>query len=314
MVEEKELRALVTRGYSFNKIHKILNISKASLRKVFKKYNIPTPLAYARSKLNKDYLEKRIIKGATLRELAVEVRRSSSVIQYQLDKFGLKTKGQVNLEEINKLKDCDLSKSVKGILVGAMLGDSWIQEISDNRYIFNIQHCEKQKEYAYYKSKILLKGLFRGKAHEYPYNPLKDKFFRTTAYHYCSISHSYFKYLYLSMYRDGEKIVPEEVLKDLTLFGVAIWFGDDGSASIREKTYYFSTQSFSLKYLKILRRWIFNNLKVNSTIMKNKVLRISRNSVYSFERLMSPFIITLPGVSYKMKYFEFPKNPQRLIR
>lgn len=315
---KETLFALITRGYSFGAISRELQIPKWALRKLLQEYALPTPLAYARSFLTKQHLQQAIDEGKTLKEIAKQCRCKIAVVLTQLKKYGLKTQGQQKIDYLTEIKGKDLNPITKGVLIGALLGDSWIQYIGEaTHYVFNIQHCEAQKEYAEFKAKTVMPELFLSDVFTVPWRGEGKEPFRQTSYKYCSISHPYIAWLYHQAYASGKKEVTRELLDDFTILGAAIWFGDDGSSFLREKTYVYCTNSFSLDSLKLLREWLYDNLQIKTTPIPSSsgssqyLLRIARDSVEQFERTIGAFVKELPGVSYKYKGFVI-ENPQRL--
>jgi hypothetical protein len=297
--------SLIVNGHSFNKISKELNLTKRVLRRLFKEYMLPTPLAYARSLLTKGYLGKRISEGATLRDLAKEVRKSVSFITTVIGSYGLQTLEQKNAERIQELKSSDLDPSVKGALIGCLLGDSWIQYKTDSNCVFCIQHCEAQRSYAKFKAKDKMFHIFQSDEIFVPLKP-SDRFFRTSQYQYSSISHPYILFLYNTAYIKGKKVVTDLLLQDLTIFGVFLWFCDDGSRESKKAgSYVFCTDGFDLESVKRLRMWLFDNMKLKSSLNKsgaNYRIRIAAESKSRFEEMMKPFTEYVPNMRYKFGY------------
>ena len=113
------------------------------------------------------------------------------------------------------------------------------------------------------------------------------------------------------------KIVQPSVLEELTIAGAALWFGDDGSANCKERTYYLHTNGFDLESIKLLRAWLFRQVGVKTTPIKvgithRYILRIARASVEQFERVIGTYVLDLPGVSYKIKGFDYKKSSETL--
>lgn len=314
-----QLLDLVQSHLSVSQIARKLNLPKWQAFSLFRLHGVPTPLAYARSFLTEDYLREKIKAGATLKEIATTTRTRIPVVQGMLQKYGLKTDQQLHREEILKLQASNLTPLEKGAIVGTLLGDAWLMKYSDSHYVMGIQQCEVQKAYAIFKAKTLLSHLFLQDCYTIPYNSAIDKWIRSTSYRFLSISHPYLKFAYETMNVTGKKEVTPEILTDLTLLGIALWFGDDGSANLGDKSYYFSTNSFSKESLHLLREHLFKKCNVKTNLIKasnfNKKeayqLRVASPSVEQFEKIIGPYICMLPGVNYKYKGF-YIKNPQRL--
>jgi hypothetical protein len=296
--------SLIVNGHSFNKISKELGVTKRILRRLLRVYGLMTPLAYSRSLLTKEYLSKRISEGSTLRDLAKEVRKSTGFVVTTLNKLGLQTTEQIVAKDIRSLKLVELESSVKGALVGCLLGDSWIHYVTDSNCVFCIQHCEAQRDYAKFKSEKM-KHIFQSGEIKVPLKS-SDRFFRTSQYLYTSISHPYVLFLNKIAYQKGKKVVTDLLLEDLTLFGVFLWFCDDGSKESNQNgSYVFCTDGFDLDSIKRLRVWLFDNLKLKSSLNKSGNsyrIRISAESKARFEMMMFTFMVDVPCMSYKLRY------------
>jgi hypothetical protein len=316
-IDKDILLSLIKQQYSLGQIAKELSIEKWKVKRTIKQYNLFTPLAYARSKLTEDFLKDSFLQGKSIKDIAKEARVSHAVIDSLLKKYHISNPIADNLKAIKVVQQNSLDITQKGIILGTLLGDAWLYKNKKGHVTAWFQHCEKQKKYAEYKA-TQLSTLFRRPAIIVPYNPKIDMWYRTTGYRYLSISHPYFDYLYNALYFSGKKEVSKEVLKDLTLLGVAIWFGDDGSANDKDKSYYFHTNAFSIESIQNLREWLYRNIHVKTSIIKLKsnndikyILRIVTADVEQFEKIVGPFITELPAVDYKYKGFKI-KNPQRL--
>jgi len=299
--------------YTLSKISKDLNIKKSELLQLFHEFDLMTPIAFIKSLRTKAYFTRCIEEGKFIKQISKELKMGTSGVIKCLDKYELQTEAQKRTRELDRFRTLPLSPKIKGIIVGTVLGDGCIQYNSSNRISCSLsfRHSIDQKNYAYYKAKVLLKELFdqeepiiykardiiiAGKAAH-----IKDR------YNWCSKTNDYLTWLRKSMYgENNHKEVTPESLEDLTLFGAAIWFADDGSLNKGngKGVYRISTCGFSLESVKLLREWLFKHAKVKSTPIKQKKgfeLYISAASRENFEKYIGVWVKTFPDVAYKVR-------------
>lgn len=129
-----------------------------------------------------------------------------------------------------------LTAKDKAIVMGLSLGDGYI----DPRGQFQVTHCEKQKEYAEYKAK-LLHSVCGGKdiiVHEkiidtkgkftYRKKPYIRRFYKMYT---IKKQNKYFKEIREILYPNGKKEFSMRVLQILDLRSIMLWYLDDGCLS-----------------------------------------------------------------------------------
>lgn len=119
---------------------------------------------------------------------------------------------------------CLCSKEDMGVLIGTLCGDCGRKA---NRLYCG--HSIKQKEWFNYK-KERFENIFGDKFDTYTY----DVKFNTSVMQFTTHTTELTKYLVNLFYPNGKKVICKEALEQLTLEGIAWWYMDDGSMSIKK--------------------------------------------------------------------------------
>lgn len=119
---------------------------------------------------------------------------------------------------------CLCSKEDMGVLIGTLCGDCGRRA---NRLYCG--HSIKQKEWFDYK-KERFENIFSDKFDTYIY----DVKFNTSVMQFTTHTTELTKYLVNLFYPNGKKVICKEALEQLTLEGIAWWYMDDGSMSIKK--------------------------------------------------------------------------------
>lgn len=144
------------------------------------------------------------------------------------------------------------------VLLGSLMGDGClIENSSKSNYRYQTEHCNKQKDYVYWKYEIFKNFVLTPpRSHE-----------RTKSWKFRTVSHTQFQHYHNMFYRDGKKILPNDLsfLKDpLT---AAVWFMDDGGRS--KSGCLINTQNFTddeaLRMLEFFRK----ELKISANLQRN---------------------------------------------
>lgn len=122
----------------------------------------------------------------------------------------------------------DLTDKQDQLIIGGLLGDSWISTSSKKSARFGLHHAKKQEDYLRWKASILKpyisdKGVFEGE------KVTESKTYESvSAYTYsCPAFKSYYNLFYPEP--DREKVFPESLSSIMTPFSLAVWYMDDGS-------------------------------------------------------------------------------------
>ena len=144
------------------------------------------------------------------------------------------------------------------VLLGSLMGDGClIENSSKSNYRYQTEHCDKQKDYVYWKC-----GIFR----DFVLTPPKFHE-RTKSWKFRTMSHTQFRYYHDMFYLYDRKILPKDLsfLKDpLT---AAVWFMDDGGRSASGCL--LNTQNFTDDENIKLREFFRKEFGISVTLQRN---------------------------------------------
>ncbi|MFA5877733.1 MAG: LAGLIDADG endonuclease [Candidatus Paceibacterota bacterium] len=188
------------------------------------------------------------------------------------------------------------------VIIGSLLGDARLEcrSIGLRNPItarLRVHHGEKQKEYVFWKYKALQNLTLKMPQESSWNNPKRDLhevswYFHTKSTEELGIIHSRF-------YKNGVKILPEDIFDVLTPQMMAVWFMDDGS-NVGE-SFTLSTHSFSLEEQMRIIGYLKRQYVITATLVKDRMkfkIGIGRNDYDRFVDIVRPFII--PSMIYKI--------------
>lgn len=240
------------------------------------------------------------LQGKTVSEISTEVESSKNVVRTIINRNGLKINRYKSINEDNKLTQ---------FIIGTLLGDGSIQKF-DPRFLnsnLSIAHGYKQKEYVEWKFNFLKQYFLT--PNKISHNIVKDirmKSGEFEEYRFKSLTHPIFTKYRTIFYPNGKKIVPE-IVRNLTEFGLAIWYMDDGNVT----TYSFelNTHGFIKEDVIFLIEVLKRNFNLDCTLVNDK--RSSGYKIYilassrdRFIKLISPYILQ----SFKYKLIPYYKR------
>jgi len=184
--------------------------------------------------LKEMYLEK----YKTIREIARHFGVSTLKVAYYLRKYGIR-----RVERWERYGLRHFTAKQKEYLFGSLLGDDCIHKPKDGKYpSLQVAHSIKQREYVGWKyniwSQIVPSGIKRNIPIKTAGRIYYMDSFRTAA-------HPGFTEFFEMFYKDGRKIVTEEILRNLTPFSLAVWYMDDGYYKRDRGRAQLSTNSFT---------------------------------------------------------------------
>lgn len=189
-----------------------------------------------------------------------------------------------------------------------MLGDGSLLKEHHSR--LSIGHCVKQKDYLDFKYEILKEYGLETKISHYKY---KDKRFQnkfTEGYQTRSKTHSFFDEYREIFYPNNKKIIDFDTVKRINLFGLSIWFMDDGE--VTNYSFNINTMCFTKIEVDMLRYILDDSFNIKTTSVKSShnenqykiyILSESRNL---FIDLLEPYIIE--SMKYKLSPYYRTKN------
>lgn len=205
-------------------------------------------------------------------------------------------------------RDCpyDYTQEEFDVLVGGLLGDSWIGFQSGTTLpCGSFTHKLEHKEYVEYKYN-LLKRRCSCIITTAKYDKRSNKKYQQVC---CRIASS--KKLipiYEAFYPDGKKVIPEELINKLTPLGIAIWYMDDGGTD--GSRYKFSVDCFTENDIEKLQKMLKDKFGIETTrtINHNKVIHVRGSSKIKFKNLIEPYICDC--MKYKLLVYK-SKNGKR---
>lgn len=181
-----------------------------------------------------------------------------------------------------------LTEEQKQIIVGCLLGDGTMR-IKTNA-LLEINHSVEQKE--------LVDWLYASLKQFVGTEPkVRKGNGKRIAYRFTTRSLPIFTSLYYQFFPQGKKKLPIKIT--LSPLVLAVWFMDDGSKS--RTSIYLNTQQFSLEEQELLRRMLYEQWGIETTLNKDKIysrIRIRVSSIEKFVVLIKPYL--LPQFYYKL--------------
>lgn len=184
-----------------------------------------------------------------------------------------------------------LTQYQKSLIIGTILGDGYLRLMEGRKNAFlEINHSFSQKDYVDWKFEILRSiSLSRPKTRKNSTGRI--------AYRFYTKQHPELTELYNNFYRDGSKIVPDNL--SLNSLVLSVWFMDDGSRC-SDSDFYLNTQQFEEKYqIKLLDCLREIKLKANLNRDKNYYrIRFFKSSTDRLKNLIKNNLI--PSMYYKI--------------
>lgn len=192
-------------------------------------------------------------------------------------------------------------KRQREIVLGMILGDAYLQVTGKNNARLRLEHSSRQKDYILWKY-----GQLKNMMQSTPklirrYNPIWKK---TYHYYRCqTLSSPVFGKLRRQFYRDGKKIIPQDIA---SLFkspiSLAVWYMDDGYLYQRDRCAYIYLSLYNEEEIERLRQAIVNNFSLNPGLLvkKQKYSCLYFNAIETkkLTSLIKPYII--PSLQYKL--------------
>lgn len=178
------------------------------------------------------------------------------------------------------------------LLIGSMLGDGYLCKIDDKykKSRLSIAHSPKQKEYIEFKLAILRKNNLAGKL---SFNRIFNKRYKKgyfDEYRFKSLSSDYFNRWRNSFYKNGNKSLDFNIINNINILGLVIWFIDDGFKCTR--SYEICTNSFTIDECNKLRELLLNKFNIETTLQKTEnIIYIKTISKELFENLIYKYVI-----------------------
>lgn len=255
-MDKEKVFKLFKEGYSNTQIAKELNCSVSNISSFLKRNSLKN--TWQRSYRKEDFM-KFYKEGYNDIQIAKFLGVGKSSIQSFRQKLNL----SINYRNDN----IDINPTQKELLIGTLLGDSYLKLSGKETATGMFAHSLKQEKYFTYKKNIL--GPLCSKT-LYKTQERNGKFHDSVYTHFVS-STKLLPY-YKAFYND-EKTLPNKqfIFDNFTDFSFAIWYGDDGSIESTGKC--LSTNSFEENNQLFLQDLLKQKLDINTTLYgreKNK--------------------------------------------
>ena len=181
-----------------------------------------------------------------------------------------------------------LTSLQRDLVIGSVLGDGHLMATTAG-CCFRVSHGHQQRTYVDWKFKMI------------------GRYVRTAprvcgrSYYFRTVTHPEFAEFREAFYANAARKRPplEIMARELTAFGLAIWFMDDGARD--RKQVRFNTQCFSVDENLMLIEFLQAKFGLRARLNRDKDrhrLRIGAESVQRFISLVSPHIV--PNMRYKL--------------
>lgn len=197
-----------------------------------------------------------------------------------------------------------LTQVQRSVIVGSLLGDGYVRIVRGRREAFlEVNHSYAAQAYVDWKY-MMLRSMSRSAP------KIRSGNGKRIAYRFTTRQLPEITELYQDFYRNGTKIIPENLRLDpLTL---AVWYMDDGS-KCRDSDVYLNTQQFCASdQQKCIAMLV--EMGIESSMNRDKIywrLRIKKSSLPRFWEYIAPYII--PSMQYKLGYNPVETYPRKRI-
>lgn len=207
-----------------------------------------------------------------------------------------------------------LTKKQFSLIIGSMLGDGTMRvgqgAVNAN---FKVEHGLEQKDLVFWKYKILEPWVFTPPKLSYRYHENGDKYLKS--WWFRTVRHPILTRIHRSFYKNGIKIVPNDLIDYLDELAIACWVMDDGC--YRKSNIDISTYSFTLIEIEKLLGIFRDKFTIDGNYYRdrNKGYRIyfNVNETEELIEIIEPFVIG--SMRYKIGYSKFdPVKTSRNLR
>jgi hypothetical protein len=195
-----------------------------------------------------------------------------------------------------------LTKKQQDLLIGSLLGDAHIEYNGKNCRV-RFDHSLSQLEYLKWKHQILLP--YVTPINEYKiFDKRTQKNYKKARFN--TATNSIFNIYREIFYRDGKKVVPENIKSILqSNLALAAWYLDDGSLKTDCKAFKLHTNNFTFSEVLVLKETLKLNFDLESKPHKQKdsfILYIGSRDLMAkkFSNLVRPLVESeIPSMLYK---------------
>jgi len=161
-----------------------------------------------------------------------------------------------------------ISSFERDIIVGSVLGDGYLQRTGRKNARLRFEHGAKQKEYLQWKV-AMLKKFFQGKpTYLERRHPLTQRVYKY--WRHQSQSLPYLGKLQKIFYRNGVKMIPENLEKWLTPLCFAVWYMDDGYYYAKDKNAYIYLGNVTEREAELVRDSLMKRFGLKVRVYRKK--------------------------------------------
>jgi len=191
-----------------------------------------------------------------------------------------------------------MSERQRRILEGMLLGDGHLERQRGALVArLKVEHSISQSPYVYWKFNEWRDWVRTPPRERQRRNRLGSV---STNVGFSTLSHFELEKVRLRYYRDGRKVIPEDL--ELTPLTMAVWFMDDGSRKSSQcRGLYLNTQSFNFAEVEFLRKVILRDVHVATSVRQQSdglQIYIPSPSVAEFHAFIADEM--LPCMMYKL--------------
>lgn len=163
--------------------------------------------------------------------------------------------------EIQKNPRLLLTQEEHDLIIGSLLGDASIRQREKNS-CFRVAHSIKQEEYIKFKLNLLKN--FNISEFQRRKRIINNR--EINMIYLSTKTHPVFNYYRNLFYKNGKKMITQEILKQLSPKSLAIWICDDGSFNNKQSYIILCTNSFTLEEHKLMKEFFKKKFELNPTI------------------------------------------------
>ena len=200
-----------------------------------------------------------------------------------------------------------MTEHQKDIIIGTLLGDSYIHCSDAGTTSLSIKQADRYKEYVFWLHESL-RDLFHIEPKQRP--DTKQWYVRSFYSKELNKYHGWF-------YEKWTKMVPKNIAQILTSpMSLAVWFMDDGTLDYREKdhcAFHLCTNCFTKEEAQKLVNVLDSNFNVKASVhytlcrgKRHARVYIGAQGRDQFNKLISPYI--LDCFKYKLPQFRYPSE------
>lgn len=182
-----------------------------------------------------------------------------------------------------------LTEEQHNLIIGSLLGDASVRQRNKN-CSFRVAHSKTHESYLLWKSNILSEF---GQANLQSYKKILNNRTLITI-EFSTKTHSVFNYYRNLFYKNGRKVVSNEILELLNPQSLAIWICDDGSYDTTQGYIVLCTNCYSLNEHEIMKEYFNEVWNLNPTIgfrdNKYYYLRFKQKDTQKLIKIIKPFI------------------------